>query len=165
MRFFSVLVSKSLFKEYADALDWILCDGKFDKSIWDNKNRVQAFTKAIHHLNGFSDSSLIYDAKKNIVFPARGSYKKHTVPVLYMAKGESEARDLVRHIRNGIAHGNIEIYEVDGRLTAEIIDFGKEENQTSGQTAYLLIPLEYLNDIFTVYRQKESAWKKGSKKK
>ena len=165
MKLFSTLYIKCLFKDYVEALDWILSDGKFDETIWDNKNKVQAFTKALHKMKGFSPDVLFYGAKKDINFPSKGSYRKHEVPSIYMAKGESEARDLVRHIRNGIAHGNIELYEVDGVVIAEILDFGKDGNSASGQTAYLLIPLTYLINIYTLYHQKEKSWKKGGKKK
>jgi hypothetical protein len=44
MRLFSELAERNLFSTYAAALDWILSDHKFSVNLWDNKNKVQAFT-------------------------------------------------------------------------------------------------------------------------
>ena len=135
MKFFNTLNERNLFQQYAQVLDWILCDGKFEKSIWDNKNKIQAFTKALHKLDRFSTSRLHYGAKKNITFPAKGDYDQFEIPTLFMSKGESEARDFVRHLRNGIAHGNVEVIDKGNELILELLDYGKEENQEGGQTA------------------------------
>ena len=64
MKFFEILSQQKIFDDYADVLDWILSDNKFPKEVWDNKNKVQAFTKGINRLSGFTKSTIHYDAQK-----------------------------------------------------------------------------------------------------
>lgn len=158
MKFFEILNQQNIFDDYADVLDWILSDNKFPKEVWDNKNKVQAFTKGINRLNGLTKSTIHYDAQKNIMFPQKGTYKDYEIPTIYIAKKDSQARDLIRHIRNGVAHGNIELYFIENSLIAEILDY--ENNQKKAQTAYILIPLYYLKEIYNLYLKKEKRWKK-----
>ena len=86
-----------------------------------------------------------------------------------MAKGSSEGRDWLRHIRNAIAHGKVRvIYKADAGksgMLLELLDFGKAETGEGDQTAYMLIPLEYLADIHKLYFEKEKQWKKNRGKK
>lgn len=160
MRFFSILNEYHLFERYAEALDWLLSEGKFEKSIWDNGNKVKAFTKAIYKLNRFSKEHFHYDAKKNIQFPTKGTYKQYNVPTIFMSRGESEGRDLIRHLRNGIAHGNVDVFFLNNEPILELLDFGKEDNQKGSQTAYYVIPLHYIIDLSNIYFQKEKQWRK-----
>lgn len=162
MRFFKALYEYSLYSKYAEILDWLFRDGKFDSSIWDNKNKVQAFTKAFYKFDGFAKDQSFYASKKNLVFPCAGSYDKQPVPTIYMSAGESYARDLLRHIRNGIAHGKAEVYAVETELLIELLDFGKESSQENGQTAYMVLPLEYIEKIYKLYFLKEKTWKKNA---
>lgn len=161
MKFFATLDERGIFSLYSSSLDWFLSDGKFDKSLWDNKNKVQAFTKALRKLDGVSCDRIHYGSKKNILFPGQGDYRNHHLFEFYFAKGESESKDLIRHIRNGIAHGNIGLYEVDGELMVELLDFGKESVRADGQTAYMVFPLSFLNSVHSLYQQKEQQWQRG----
>ena len=165
MRLFSKLDEHNLFSTYAAALDWILSDGKFSVNLWDNKNKVQAFTKAFHRMEGDSQSRIHYESKRETTFPQLGEYRQHQLFTFYIAKGNSEARDLIRHIRNGIAHGNIHVHALDGELIVELLDFGKESNQPDGQTAYMVFPLRFLNDIFELYQQKELQWVRNANRR
>ncbi len=63
MRLFSELAERNLFSTYAAALDWILSDHKFSVNLWDNKNKVQAFTKAFHRMEGVSQGRVHYEPK------------------------------------------------------------------------------------------------------
>ena len=160
MDFFSFLSNYNFIDEYAEIFDWIFNDNKFPKLIWDNPNKVKAFTKALHKLDKLSPNSIHYDAKCRLDFPIHSE----TFPCIYMAKGSSEGRDWLRHIRNAIAHGKVKVIHKaeDGKsgILIELLDFGKIENDDSGQTAYMLIPLEYLIDIHKIYFDKEKQWKK-----
>lgn len=162
MRFFKALYEYNLYSKYAEILDWLLSDGKFDSSIWDNKNKVQAFTKAFYKFDGFTKDHSFHASMKNLAFPCAGSYDKQPVPTIYMSAGESYARDLLRHIRNGIAHGKAEVYAVKTELLIELLDFGKESSQENGQTAYMVLPLEYIEKIYELYFLKEKTWKKNA---
>ena len=165
MELFSLLADHNLIDEYAKVFDWIFNDNKFPTLVWDNKNKVQAFTKAIHKLDRLSSDNIHYDAKERLSFPERSDI----YPCIYMAKGSSEGRDWLRHIRNAIAHGKVRvIYKADAGksgMLLELLDFGKAETGEGDQTAYMLIPLEYLADIHKLYFEKEKQWKKNRGKK
>lgn len=165
MRFFKALNDYNLYYKYAEILDWLLSDGKFDVSIWDNKNKVQAFTKAFYKFERFSKEQSFHQSKKSLSFPCSGSYSQLYVPSIYMSAGESYARDLLRHIRNGIAHGNARVYDFENELLIELLDFGKESIYDNGQTAYMLLPLEYIEKIYELYCLKEKTWKRSMLKK
>lgn len=45
---------------------------------------------------------------------------------IYMTKGNGEGRDLLRYIRNGIAHGNATIFSRDHTYLIELINFDKD---------------------------------------
>ena len=174
MKFFKTLSDRDLFGDYAEALDWFLWECKFevyfrpviDESeieslpLWDNKNRIAAFTRALHKMEGFSENRFFHRAKRDLDFPQKGDYRRYSVPTIFIANGSSEGRDWIRHIRNGIAHGHIEVYDREGSLVLEILDFGKPEDGNDGQTSYMLIPLSYLNEISKVYHEKEESWKR-----
>ena len=164
MKFFKTLNERNEFGNYAQALDWLLSDNKFNKNVWDNKNKVRAFTNSIHKLEHFTMDRLCYKAKKDIKFPEKGSYTQFEVPTIFMSKGESEARDFVRHLRNGIAHGNLEIIDRNNEMVVELLDYGKEGDEKSGQTAYFVIPLKYLLSVYNLYIQKENQWLKGRRR-
>lgn len=164
MKLFSALLKKKEFSHYADTLDWLLSDNKFKKSVWDQQ-KVQQLTKSIYKIKGFSRDRLIYRSKKTLIFPKRGDYLKYQSFTFYVARGESIAKDLIRHIRNGIAHGNITLHDIKGNLIVELLDFGKESKQSDGQTAYMVFPLYFLNDLYSLYRKKDCVEKSNFKRK
>lgn len=165
MELFSLLSDYNLIDDYAKIFDWIFNDNMFPALIWDNKNKVQAFTKALHKLDKLSPDNIHYDAKERLAFPERSN----VYSCIYMAKGSSEGRDWLRHIRNAIAHGKVNVvYKTDACMSGillELRDYGKAETGEGGQTAYMLIPLEYLADIYKVYLEKEKQWKRAKSKK
>ena len=72
-----------------------------------------------------------------------------------MVKGSGEAKDIVRHIRNGIAHGRAALCTRSGVRCLERIDYGKygEKSEKSGQTAYMLVPVDFVLALFSLYCQ------------
>ena len=68
-----------------------------------------------------------------------------------MSKSESFARDLIRHIRNGIAHGESTVCNVDSELYIEVIDYSDKTKSPEKQTAYLFIPLSYVTQFYKLY--------------
>ena len=165
MDFFSKLNGREYLATYAVILDWLFDDSKFDKHKWDNKNKVQAFTKAFHKIKGVSKNRIYYGAKKSICFPKKGSYETIPLFTFYLARGQSESKDLIRHIRNGIAHGNVNLHMGKRELIVELLDFGKESTCIDGQTAYMVFPLSFLNDIHSLYINKENQWGKTKNRK
>lgn len=79
------------------------------------------------------------------VFASKRNRKKK--PIAVISSNGSLGVDLVRHIRNGIAHGNAELYRANALDYIEIKDFGLK-----GQTAYIAIPLPYLSRLYCIYQ-------------
>lgn len=76
------------------------------------------------------------------------SRKKRTTKksLVIMIKGSGEAKDIIRHIRNGIAHGRVVLCTRNGTRCIELKDYGK-----SRQTAYMLIPVDFVYNLYTIY--------------
>ena len=163
-KFFSKLVDDQLIERWADTLDWLFDDNKFSESVGWNRGHVANFTKAVNRQLHFSEKNYHYGKNKDMVFPQNG--EEFCIPTSYMYKGESEGRDLVRHIRNGIAHGRTKFYKVKSELYIQICDFGKKGNESaSGQTAFLAIPMSYIPDIYKLYVKCEELIKNTKKTK
>ena len=164
MELFSVLSERNLIDEYTKLFDWIFDENKLPSMKWDNRNKVQAFTKALHKLDRLSPANIHYDAKGRLNFPEHSE----VFPCIYMSRDSSEGKDWLRHIRNALAHGHVKvIYNEDAGKTGillELLDFGKVEADKGGQTAYMLIPLEYLAEIKKIYSDKEKQWRKNKAK-
>lgn len=57
--------------------------------------------------------------------------------------------DLVRHIRNGIAHGHTEIRKVESMLYIEILNYSDNTQKT--QSAYIFLPLTCIPDLQDIH--------------
>ena len=68
-----------------------------------------------------------------------------------MSSGDSFARDLIRHIRNGVAHSEVRISKVHEEPYIEIIDYSDKSKSPEKQTAYLFFPLSYVGQFYKVY--------------
>lgn len=142
MNLLSYLEKQKIISAYTSSLDWWLTEGKFQG--WDAR-KVAAFTGKLHKLPGLNTSDIHHGARKNLKFPKKAS----KYPQLYLSKDVSEGRDWIRHIRNAIAHGNTTVKKhKDGTIILEMKDF--KTDQTT-QTAYILIPIVYLNEIKKKY--------------
>lgn len=160
--FFSQLANYELISTWADTLDWLLDDRRFSTADGWTTGYVGAFTKNIKKLPHFSDKNYHYGSAKNINFPnVTKSKNKPKKPTFYLAKHECEGRDIVRHIRNGIAHGNAQIYHVGKDFYIEILDYRSDKQQT----AYIAIPLDYITEIHRLYEIKLKAIKDNNTKR
>lgn len=131
---------------YGKVLDWWLTDDKFRS--WESKD-VSRFTKKLHRIEGFSvERDLHYGAAKDMKFPKKAT----RFPQIWIGNGSSEGRDWVRHIRNGIAHGNTTVRKIKDEYVAEMLDFHTDGKT---QTAYILMPLSYFMTIMDYYKEVE----------
>ena len=81
------------------------------------------------------DEYFICKKLSQIVFPES---RKYHHPVIIMLDENSKARALVRHIRNGIAHGKTAISKEKDELYIEIKDYGKSlDNHGGKQPTYI----------------------------
>ncbi|MCR4616469.1 MAG: hypothetical protein K5756_10035 [Clostridiales bacterium] len=150
-KFFSKLLDEGLFSDWAETLDWLFDDLKFSKEHRDwNGGYVSSYTKKIK--KELNDPQRVicerinpknYPNQKKI----NNKLKKPYV-MMNMSEKDSFARDLVRHIRNGIAHGESKVRMGTGKagkeLFIEIIDYSDKAKKPNNQTAYLFIPLSYI---------------------
>lgn len=151
-KFFDRLVSENLFKEWASTLDWLFDDLKFSKDRNWNRGYTSTYTKKVKKLEYLSnDKQVIHGKCKSSDFPNQCKNKRKNLLPYIMMSGKSFARDLTRHIRNGIAHGETAISKVKNELYIEIIDYSDKSKSPEKQTAYLFIPLSYINEFFRIY--------------
>lgn len=123
MRFFEVLCERNLINDLAPVLDWLFYDYKFSDNVW--KNKIQNFTKKVKRLNHVSKDNQHYGTLKslNFTFFSDGTY-------FIFANGDSEGKDLLRHIINEIAHSHAEVEMRDGECYVRLSDYSFK-NQTS----------------------------------
>ena len=148
------LNKQAALNEWALLLDWLFNDNKFDH--W-SSGYVGSLSKKIKRLDNLGKSNYVYDTYKNLSYPNIGFNK--TVKIV-MTKSNGEAKDLIRHIRNGIAHGNTNVYKTKGKLFIEITDYNKRKQQT----AYIYIPIEYVTRIHTLFKEVEKSKNNDNKK-
>lgn len=159
--FFSQLVGADLLESWASTLDWLFNDDRFSSIKGWDKAKVCRFTKQVKKLAGFTKESFLCCRLDTIAFPnAENPPRIANIPTILMGTGEAEGRALVRHIRNGIAHGNSRCFKIKKELYIEIIDYGKAESAKitkTNQTAYICIPLNYIPQIYNIYSAIERA--------
>lgn len=148
--FFGLLHEKKKLGQYCEVLDWL-----FDESLrfanWKSKYTTN-FTKKIKKL--FCNCSK-FDTKETIDI----AYEKQHCPsnnYVIMKSGSSEGKEIVRHIRNSIAHGNVKIISLPRQTNMEMID-KKKDGKTI--TFYSIIDLKTLNCIYQEYRKTEVYYK------
>ena len=167
--FFTQLINESMLEQWAATLDWLFNDDRFSKTRGWNGTQVCKFTKRVKRMPGFSKDSFICGRLDKISFPnAEMPPRTVEIPTVLMGTGEAEGRALVRHIRNGIAHGKNRCFKIKGELYIEVLDYGKREStegNLSNQTAYICIPLAYITQIHSIYQEIEYAERNDRSKK
>lgn len=161
-KFFSSLVEKELIEDWGKILDWLLDDDRFAKARGWEKGQVTKFTNRVSRLPGLRKENYICGALKDIHFPQKGHCH---APTILMGTADSKGKSIVKHIRNGIAHGRTRVLKEGGELYIEIEDFGKVGKEgPKRQTAYLYIPMSYLPEMYKIYAEIEKAWAKDRSK-
>lgn len=144
-RFFRELVSKNIIEDWANIIDWLLDDSKFTN--WEQRKKGK-MTRCMKN----------YFIRENIEYRKVGKNEiqeiKPKVPYyIYITSSQSESMDLVRHIRNGIAHSNCIIRKAkNGKLYIEIGDCDKNQNKRS---ALMKIPIETIHELQKIYQSIE----------
>lgn len=157
-KFFTTLVSENLISDWADTLDWLLDEDRFsERSGWDS-NLIGRFMNTLKKELGVSEDNYQVGALKNLVFPKPITKNQQPHVVVMMGKGNSKGRDIVRHLRNGIAHGRTNCFRRNGVLWIEISDYGNDSsNSKFQQSAYILLPAEKFLKIHKIYLEVEKS--------
>lgn len=146
---FQDLSRRGLPPELPCLLDWLFDDKRFQGDCWDQTAKA-TFTKRIRGLEGMGIGAFNRKSKslRYPVFASKRNRKKK--PLAVISSSGSLGVDLVRHIRNGLAHGSAEIYTANALDFIEVKDFSRK-----GQTAYIAVPLSYLFRIYRIYKEIE----------
>ncbi|MBQ6504249.1 MAG: hypothetical protein IJI57_10095 [Flexilinea sp.] len=150
--FFQDLKIISNDQEWCKVLDWLFDDLRFSDNIGWSKEKSQKYTIKIKdkkNLSKFENNYFFLPLKKIDYKSLIHSYRKKNFPLIILHKGkDGESKGIIRHIRNGIAHGNAQII-VQESPYIEVTDINKDKQQT----AYIYIPLSYIKDFFDYYRE------------
>lgn len=158
-RFFQDLEQRGLLKDYTIVFDWLLDDNKFSAEFWDS-NYLRLFTKSIQKISHFQKDNkrYTYGSMSSIEFLSPKTTRCN--PTVQIAKKDGEGKDIIRHFRNGIAHGNAKVKIYKSALHIQLVDY----NARMEQTAFIFIPMSALTELFMTYRTVEKA-KRNNKKK
>lgn len=143
--FFQQTITDRLLSDAPAVFDWLLSDERFTDSNWDSIKKSK-FTKRVKRLNGFGDTTFMKKTN-DIAYPViQTKRNRKRKPYALFSSSGSLGQDFVRHVRNAIAHGRVEVYKSNGSDYLEMTDIG-----THGQTAYIAMPVNYLHSLYRIY--------------
>ena len=157
--FFTDLVNEKLIDDICIILDWLFDEGKFPENRKWNPGYVSSYSKKVKKLitNG---GTFDYNSKRKM----RYLNNREECPCVYISGSDSLARDLIRHIRNGIAHGRCELYKAGKYRFIEIYDYSDSSGNPEKQTAYLNVPIGFLLALHETYTNMEKSIRNTKKK-
>ena len=130
--------------DWYELCDWIFED-HFNENCW-NRGYIGQFIKSVKKIQGIRKDAIKYGNTSELSFPKSRSRAKY---LIMSCKGKSEGADLIRHIRNGIAHDNATVFLQDGIPYVDFYDY--RDNQQKVQTAYIHVPLTFIVEIKKIY--------------
>ncbi len=147
-KFFKAIVEYELYSTWADTLDWLLDDDKFSEQKGWNSNKVRKLSNIISNFPEFKKdmSNYQHDAIKKLKFPKK---RRKTVIAIF-SNGSAQCKDFIRHIRNGIAHGNAECFNNNNTVFIEIKAFSKDKKELR---AYMSFPIDYITKLYKAYTE------------
>lgn len=131
------------FKNICTAIDWLLMDNKF-KCEWNKKKLGNKFTNKIKKMPKMRNDSIIrgkVDSTHSVEDKIIIEMIETSVPIY---------ENILKHIRNGIAHGSSKAIKINNTAYIEILDYNS--NRTK-QTAFIHMPLLHLNIIYKEYEK------------
>ena len=140
-------MNTDILEGWLDLLDWILSDDKFDK--W-NSGHIKQYTSFINSYPCVKKNNFFHEniKKTRTLIPSNNKRGFYVV----LQGNKSISRDLIRHIRNGIAHGNIRFRK--NRQYLEIRDFYANNFKYANKgdiSAYIMIPCSFIFDLKKKY--------------
>lgn len=169
-KFFSTLKDADLISDWATILDWLLDEDRFSTTKGWSKGVIGNFTKNVKKSLSLSSEKGNYACKalKDLTFPDALSPDDKATTIVMMGTGDSEGRNIIRHIRNGIAHGKVRCFNQQGEFWIEITDYGQAESGSKTsfrQTAYILISSANIFAIHKIYSDIEKSKRNDRSKK
>lgn len=134
--FFNQLIKVNDYEKYLSVLDWFLEDKDFNNV--DNTKRNEYFDMLCKILNFVLGENYFINVKDD-------EFCKNSNKILFQdGKQKDKLVSFIKHIRNCIAHARIKIRTIKKVKYIEAFDY---DNNLNKQTAYILMPLEYLLEI------------------
>lgn len=152
-KFFKTLVDENIFEEWVGVLDWLFTRERFSKEVGWNTAKINKFTKRIHNeIEGLEKN------KRNLCNITNEEMKslcekKIDPPYYKFSKKYGIGKDLVRHIRNGIAHGQTNTSHSGGEPVIQILDYS--DNKRNKPTAFIVLKLSDIVRICNIYNEIE----------
>lgn len=138
------LKESGILDNYIDVLDWMFDDNKFDVEHGWSKGKVSKFTSKIKNYLEKIDCDYSFD-EKNIVL-----LSKPKNSIVRINNSGSAGKNLVRNIRNGIAHRNFVIYYANKKMFFQTYDVTKNKKEKP-VCSYIVLPIESLIEIYDIY--------------
>lgn len=151
--FFRGLIDKGLINDWGNILDWIFNDERFDNNGW-NSSYIGLFAKKIQKIEKISEN-FQHGSIKNLNFPILNIDKTSIKTYVIFADDNGIGRSIIKHIRNGIAHGMTRYIKTKNELYIEIKDYS--DDKKTKQTAYIYFPMRNIIDIYNVYKEVEKS--------
>ena len=144
------ILNKENYHLASQVIDWLVDDEKFSAEKWGKGESIK-MTKQMKNLTGFSSKHYHQGQISKISFPR--TPLDHFA--IHMQCDSAECKELIRHIRNGFAHGNVKLRKINGEKYLEIIDWGKSDknDKVSRQTALLLFHISFVVDLYNLYER------------
>ncbi len=156
MCFFEQLQAKNLISSWIAILDWLF-DGQractFKKRSKEEKTLRMEDVKKLPY---FKSENWVVASGKN----QQWSETRTNNFCVKMVGTDSSSEALIRHIRNGIAHGTCFIITQNGVDMLEITDYKTDERNVI--TAYIWIPIEAMQDLYDIHNKTITVTKEAS---
>lgn len=151
MSLFQDLATYKLIDKWVPLLDWLLSSKRFsNEKKWNTKMRC-SFTKKLKKLPGVGKENWTIQPIKATNWKVDTAKRVHII----MNSDNSEGESLIRHIRNGIAHGEVKIVKCPEGLYLDICDYQSDAH--TKQTAHIWMPIDMLFDVYEIYTKIEKA--------
>lgn len=137
-KFFKKLYTSNLYDDWADILDWLFDDKKFEGWGKGAKRKLTHKVKKLLQLE-----KILYE-KKTLEHMQTLSINRKKVYVYNFSSGESESVSIIRHIRNSIAHSHINI----STKYITLQDF----KTTGEKTSDMRIPVDFIEKVYNEYK-------------
>lgn len=142
-QFFSFIESHSLYPDLSSSLDWLFDESKFDNSHWSSMRKGLLSSSIRDKLFPKPNS---FQIKSTQDIESHPSENTQTVPPFALFTGKVLCVDLIRHIRNGIAHGHSTCYTENNTHYMKLQDF-----HNAKLTAYIEIPILDITALHKLY--------------
>ncbi len=148
--FFRTAIDDHLLNNAPAILDWLFDDKKFESKHW-TRGAKRKLTNQIRELYECPSSIFARKTGGNGYPEIRSKRNRKRQPYAIFSSSGSLGQDFIRHIRNGIAHGQAEFYKVKEADYIQIIDKGAK-----GQSAFIAMPISHLERIYQIHQEIDS---------